>query len=118
MAYTLNGTTIRTPHQMSVGNSTQYAQQRTLSGNITRDHFGSNKQIWKLSYRNVQASEFTTINSIYQTYLSTSSPLTWSVSESNYTVSSTSVHIDIQERGFTVTGTDYLSDFDLILTEA
>lgn len=118
MSYTLNGSNIANPHRMSVGNSTQYAQQRTLSGNITRDHFGSNKQVWKLSYRNAQSSEFTTINAIYQTYLSTSSPVTWEVSETNYTVSSTNVHMDIAERGFSVQGTDYLSDFDVILTEA
>lgn len=118
MSYTLNGTNIRTPHKLTVGNNTQYAQQRTLSGNIGRDHFGSNKRIWRLSYHNVTAAEFSTIDTIYQTYLSTSSPLSWAVSETNYTVSSTNVHVDLMERGFSVGGTDYLSDFDLVLTEA
>jgi len=28
------------------------------------------------------------------------------------------VHIDLQERGFGVKGTDYISDFTLVLTEA
>lgn len=118
MSFVLNGTTIRTPSKMTVANNTQYAQQRTLSGNIGRDHFGSNKQVWKLSYRNIQPSEYAVISGIYSTYTTTSNPMTWAVTETNYTVSQTSVHVDLMERGFSVTGTDYISDFDLILTEA
>lgn len=103
---------------MTEDNSTQYAQQRTLSGSITRDHFGSNKRTWKLEYRNIQKTDFDTINAIYQTYLSTTSAVSWEVTETNYTISATTVHINLDSRGFTVGGEDYISDFTLVLTEA
>lgn len=116
--YTLDGTDIRAPSEFSEGNSTQVAQHRTLDGSIKRDYFGNNKKVWSLRYNNVNKTDYDTINTIYQSYLSTATAKTWVVSETNYTVSSTTVHIDLLQRGFSVKGSDYISDFDLILTEA
>lgn len=99
-------------------NNTQMAQQRTLDGSIRRDHFGTNKRCWELSYKNVKKSDYDTIKTIYDSYLATTSVKTWETTETNYTISQTSVHVDLIERGFTIRGTDYLSDFDLVLTEA
>lgn len=118
MAYTLSGTEIKAPNSMSESNSTQVAQHRTLQGNITRDFFGDNKKIWALNYKNCNKTDYDIINTIYLAYLSSGTAVTWVVDETNYTVSSTSVHVDLLQRGFSVKGTDYLSDFDLILTEA
>lgn len=118
MSYTLGGTPIRQPARMQEKNSTQYAQQRTLSGAIGRDYFGSNKRSWTLSYRNTNAADYAAIYALYSSYLSTGTALSWEVSEANYTVSATTVHVDLVDRGFTVGGEDYLSDFELILTEA
>lgn len=118
MPYILNGTTLRAPTNFDETNSTQVAQQRTLSGAINRDYFGSNKRVWTLNYENVQLADFTTINSLYQTYLSNATAQTWQVTETNYTVSSTNVHIDLLQRSFRIRGSDYLSNFTLILTEA
>lgn len=118
MSYTLNGTDIRPPSNMNEKNVTQYAQQKTLSGAVGRDYFGNNKRTWVLSYNNVNATDYSTINTIYQAYLSTGSAKSWAVSEANYTVTATTVHIDLLDRGFSTNGTDYLSSFDLILTEA
>lgn len=118
MSYLLNSTTIKAPNSMSVENSSQYAQQRTLQGDISRDYFGDNKRVWTLEYTNKQKTDFDTINNIYQTYLSTGTAVTWEVTETNYTVSQTTVHINLDERGFSVGGSDYISDFVLILTEA
>jgi len=118
MAYTLSGTSIRPPYQMQEHNDTQVAQVRTLSGTVARDYFGSNKRVWTLSYRNTNATDFATINTIYQNYLSTNTVVSWVVDETNYTVSSTNVHVDIRDRNFSTLGTDYLSEFTLILTEA
>lgn len=118
MSYILSGSTIRAPYSFDEENSTQVAQQRTLGGTIGRDYFGSNKRVWTLDYQNTKVTDFTTINTIYQTYLTTGTTVTWQVTETNYTVSSTRVHIDLLKRGFSVRGTDYLSEFTLILTEA
>lgn len=117
MAYILNGTTLRRPGTVDERNSTIMAQHRTLDGTISRDYMGSNKRVWILSYENTNATDYTTIRNIYDAYLSNAAAVTWEVTETNYTVSQTSVHIDLQERGFRVKGTDYLSDFDLVLTE-
>lgn len=118
MAYVLASTTIRAPQDLQEANSTQFAQQRTLNGTVARDFFGSNKRIWALSYRNVKKADYDTIYAIYAAYLSTASAVSWQVTETNYIVAATNVHVDLRDRGFRVGGSDYISDFDLILTEA
>lgn len=117
MSFTLAGSAIRRPNNMSEGNSTQYAANRTLSGSNTRDYFGSNKRVWTLSYENINATDFATILAIYQAFLANETAVSWAVTETNYTVTSTTVLVDLVERGFTVPGSSYLSNFDLILTE-
>lgn len=118
MAFVLSGTTIRAPYEVKETNSTQVAQNRTLSGAVSRDYFGSNKRVWELVYKNVKITDYATIKTIYDSYLSTGSTKTWAVTETNYTVASTNVHVDLQERDFNVRGSSYISDFTLILTEA
>lgn len=118
MAYILDGTEIRRPSSGGEQNSTQVAQVRTLSGAINRDYFGSNKRVWSYDFVNVNPTDYTTLQSIYTSYLTSGSAITWQVSEDNYTVSSTNVHIDLLERAFKVKGSSYLSDFTLVLTEA
>lgn len=117
MAYVLSGTSIRAPHQFDESNSTMVAQNRTLDGSISRDYFGSNKRVWVLEYNNVVPSEYTIIKSIYDTYLSTNTPVTWEVTETNYTIAETTVHISMDQRQFRTRGNDYISDFRLTLTE-
>lgn len=118
MAYILSGTTIGAPNTLSEKNDTQHAQQRTLSGSIGRDYFGSNKRVWELEYQNKQKATYDTIKTIYDAYLSAGSGVTWQVTETNYTIASTTVHVDLQDRGFSVGGESYISDFTLVLTEA
>ena len=118
MSFVLSGTTIKAPQSISETNNTQVSQIRTLGGNITRDYFGSNKRQWVMSYKVINSTDFTTINTIYQTYLSTGTTVSWEITEANYTVSSTLVHIDLAQRSFSTLGTDYLSEFTLTLTEA
>jgi hypothetical protein len=86
MGYILGGSTIKRPHSMDVGNNTQTAQNRTLSGSITRDQFGSNKRVWSLEYSNILPADFDTINNIYQTYLTNGTAQTWQITETNYTI--------------------------------
>lgn len=118
MAYILDGSTIRSPDSFKESNSTQVAQNRTLDGTISRDYFGDNKKVWVLDYKNTNKTQYDIINTIYSSYLSTATAKTWQITETNYAVASTNVHIDLLERGFGVKGEDYISDFTLILTEA
>jgi hypothetical protein len=118
MAYILDGSTIRSPNSIKESNSTQVAQHRTLDGSVSRDYFGDNKRVWVLDYQNVQKVSYDAIKTIYDAYLATATAQTWEITETNYTISQTSVHIDLLERGFSVKGEDYISDFTLILTEA
>lgn len=118
MAYILAGTTIRAPYEFGEKNSTQVAIQRTLDGSIHRDFFGSNKRVWELNYSNCKKADYDTIKAIYDSYLLLGTTKTWQVTETNYTISSTNVHVDLLERGFTVRGSDYISDFVLTLTES
>lgn len=117
MSFTLAGTDIKSPGAMQEGNSTQVAQNQALDGTISRDYFGSNKRMWVLTYRTIPKSDYDTINSIYQSYLSTGNPVTFVSTETNYVISQTNVHVDLQNRDFTYRGDQYLSDFTLILTE-
>ncbi len=116
--YILDGQTIRRPNQISEGNNTQVAQNRTVDGSVTRDFFGNNKRVWVYDCTNVQKADYDVIKAIYDSYLSTGSTKTWEVTETNYTISQVNVHVDLLERGFTIKGVDYLSDFTLTLTEA
>ena len=117
MAYILDGTEIRAPHEIGEANNTMVAQNRTLDGQINRDYFGSNKRTWVLSYNNVLPVEYSVIKTKHTTYLSSNTPVSFEVTEANYTVAATTVHINLDERGFRVRGEDYISDFRLILTE-
>ena len=117
--YTLNGTQIKNPQSITeTVDNIQYAQQRTLSGSINRDYFGSNKRIWKLTYQNIPKASYDTIKAAYDAYTATGSAVTWVSTETNYTIASTNVHINIDSRGFSVGGEDYISSFTLILSEA
>lgn len=118
MSYLLDSAEIRRPMNMEERNSTQFAQQRPLRGNVTRDYFGLNKRVWTLDYMNTPKTDYDTIKTIYDSYLSTGAAKTFSSTEASYTVSSISVHIDLTRRRFSVGGTDYISDFSLVLTEA
>jgi len=118
MSYLLDGTTIRSPQSFSESNNTQVAQNRTLDGSVSRDYFGDNKRVWTLDYSNTNKTAYDVIKAIYDSYLSTGTAKSWQVTETNYTISATTVHVDLVERGFSIRGTDYLSDFTLTLTEA
>lgn len=118
MSYLLDSSTIKAPTTMNEGNDTQVAENRALSGAKNRDYFGSNKRVWVLNYRNTKKADYDTIKTIYDSHLSTGDTKTWQVTETNYTIAETNVHIDLRQRSFSVGGEDYISDFDLILTEA
>lgn len=118
MSFILAGTNIRAPQTIDESNSTLMAQQRTLDGKVHRDYFGLSKRIWTLTYKNVNITDYTTMQAIYANYLATDTTQTWQITETNYTVNSTNVHVDLLDRQFNIPGSSYLSEFSLILTEA
>lgn len=117
MSFILDGTTIRRPIRIDESNSTQYAQQRALDGTISRDYMGDNKRKWTLDYEFTNPTDYNTIKAIYDAFQSTAEAVTWESTESSYTISETTVHVDLEVRAFNAKGSDYISDFTLILTE-
>lgn len=118
MSYLLNSTSIRRPTRMREDNSTQFAANRTMGGNNTRDYFGTNKKIWTLEYDNLNATDYGIINTLYQLYLTNEAPLPWQITEGLYACGLTNVLVDFQSRQFGIPGSSYLSNNTLILTEA
>lgn len=118
MAYLLDSTTIRRPMNVEETTVDQFAQQKTLSGAVARDYFGDTKRIWALDYANTQDGEYQTIKTIVDAYKSTNTTKSFEITETNYTIASTLCHLDLTRRRFSVGGTDYISDFTLIITEA
>lgn len=121
MAFVLAGSDIRRPTSLEETKTERFAQVQTLDGRIHRDYYNSlvgTKRVWVLSYENASASEYSAISTIYETYKNTDTVQTWEITETNYTVAETNVHIDLVKRSFDVPGSDYISSFQLILTEA
>lgn len=121
MAFVLAGTEIRSPISIEERTTERYAQVQTLDGRIHRDYYNSlvgSKRVWVLAYRNTQPSEYDTIKTIYETYKNTDTVQTWEITEANYTVAQTNVHLDLIERKFGTPGSDYISEFELVLTES
>lgn len=117
MAYILDSVSIRAPIELIEINSTQIAQHRVITGPIRRKFFGDNKRIWQLSYANSPKDDYDAIKTIYDSYLDTNTAKSWEITETNYTVASTNVHIDLLTREFNRSGPDYISDFVLLLVE-
>lgn len=118
MAYLLDGTTIRNPLNIEETTVDMYAQQKTLSGAVGRDYFGSTKRVWMLDFINTKPADYTTIKTIVDAYKSTVTTKTFQSTEANYLIASTACHLDLTKRRFSASGTTYISDFTLILTEA
>lgn len=117
MSFILAGSQIKNPQEISESNSTQVAVQRTIRGRVNRDYFGDNKRVWKLRYQNIKGSDYTVIAAIYASHLATGAAQTWQVTETNYTIAQTNVHVDLPDRDFSVRGDSYISDVELTLTE-
>jgi hypothetical protein len=118
MPYYLADDLIRSPSSLSEENNTQFAQNRTLDGGVTRDYFGNIKRVWTLNYDTVNKNDYFTIRAIYNNYLTAKNAINFEITEDNYTILQTQVFMDIPTRDFSVKGTDYLSNFTVTLTEA
>lgn len=117
MGYFLATSQIRAPNSMREENSMQFAQQRTLSGAVSRDYFGDIKRVWTLEYENVNKDDYFDLRSIYNDFLTNGDPVEWEITEDNYFINETFVHVDLLVRDFTTKGSSYISSFTLVLTE-
>lgn len=116
--YILENTVLRSPTSMKEERVRVAAYQRAISGNFQADEFNSGRRIWTLHYENVQKADFDTIFNLYQTYLSTEDPMDFEINQDNYPITATNVHLDLDQRDFSTAGAGYISQFDLVLTEA
>lgn len=94
-----------------------YVQQRPLVGDVNRAFFGSNKRTWVLAYENLPVSEYEVLKAIHDAYLLNGSTVSWEVTGNNYSVSETTVHVDLPLRDFKNQGIDYLSNIEVTLIE-
>lgn len=118
MSYSLDNTDIRAPNEMEETKLEQATENQVLVGNISRKNIGSVKRRWSLSYRNVNPEDYTVIANVYDSYLGDAETKTFEITEGEYTVGSANVHVDLISREISAPGTSFVSDFDLILTEA
>jgi hypothetical protein len=84
----------------------------TIDGTSKRD-ITARKWQYLLEYKNISTTDANTIYTIYN--LQTT--VTWQVTETNFTVSSRDVHVDISPRQYFTHGSDYLVNLILTLTE-
>lgn len=116
--YILENVAIKSPTTMVEEKIRTAVYRRALSGRVVADEFNSGKRIWTLHYENMQKSDFDAINNLYQSYLQDEDPMDFQIFEDNYPVAQTEVHLDLNEREFSTAGSGYLSEFNLVLTEA
>lgn len=118
MSYLLDGAAIRAPHNIEELTDDIFVQHTTLDNTRSRDYMGTTKRRWALDYINTKPSDYDTIKTIWDSYKANAQAKTFQSTETNYTIASTNVHIDLTQRTFSVGGDTYISDFTLVLTEA
>lgn len=117
MPYYLDGTQIRAPYSFEEVITNQYAQNKTLDGSVNRDYFGDLKRIWTLEFKTMKKADYIVLRTIYNDYLTNFTAKHWETTEDNYTITQTTVHLNMDSRSFSIRGYEYLSDVTLVLTE-
>ena len=111
MAYILNGTTLKSPTTFDRETIESSVKHNLLTGRTVKD-IRNRKDRFILTFQYLSAAERNAIINIWQ--LETC--VTFEVTETNLTIASTDVHVEIPERGY-LKGGDYREFFTLILTE-
>jgi len=130
MAYLLDETIIKRPSNIRKEPIEVAADHITISGKTKRDitarkyryilSYGKTKRDitarkyrYILSYKNISKTDADTLVTIYNQ----KAVVTFQSTEANFPVSLRNVHVDIGDRDYLYPGSDYLSTFNLILTE-
>jgi hypothetical protein len=112
MAYILDGTTIKSPRALREAPLNIETEHQTISGDTKKD-ITARKMRYILFYENILKTDADTIFSIYDQ----KAVVTFQVTDTNKTISSRNVHVDVSGREYATLGTSYLVTFNLILTE-
>lgn len=112
MAYLLDSTTIKSPNSFKREQIEIGVEHTSIDGE-TRKSITKRKERFILTYENLTQSDASTIISIWNQ----EETVDFESTETNNTISATSVHVDIKNRDYRHRGTSYLESFDLILTE-
>lgn len=112
MSYVLGAVTLPRPHSFERQPIEKSAIVVTLNNTHKKDITGRKEQ-YILGYKMLTQDEVSSILS--ERDLDT--PRNFSVSETNLTISSTSVLIQVDRRIYATAGPDYLEDLTIILTE-
>lgn len=112
MSYVLGGTTLPNPHGFSRESIESSTSHESISGVLSKD-IKNRKERFILTYRFLTQSQVTAITDAFN-QLTT---LTFSMSDGDLTIGSTTVHVDLKRRSYNTKGTEYREDLDVILTE-
>lgn len=112
MSYILGGTTLPQPKK-AVRNFIETAVENLRNNGTTTKNTINRKEQFVLSYQNLTRSVANSILSLYEQ----DAAIDFESTESNFTVATTAVLVDISSRIYPPTGTEYRQDMDLILTE-
>lgn len=112
MGYTLGSITLPNPVSLSREHVETSVANITINGTTFKD-ITNRKERYILSFVNLTQAEIGNIMSEYnmQTHRN------FVVSETNLTINSTQVHIDIASREYNSKGIEYREDITLVLTE-
>lgn len=112
MSYTLGDTTLPTPVNFSRKYIETGSKVTTLDGTTSQDIM-NRKEEYVLEFKNLTQAEVGNILSEYNLQTTRN----FAVSETNLTISSTPVHIDITGREYNAKGNEYREDLVMVLTE-
>lgn len=112
MAYILNGTTLKNPIDFQRAPIKVGKENISLTGKTTED-IRNQKERYTLVFEALSAAERNAIVAIYELQAA----VTFEVTETNLTIASTNVIVDIESARTYIKGGDYLENLTLNLTE-
>src|SRR3990167_8891547 len=108
MAWVLGGGTLPTPHEFKRAQIELSAAHESITGIMSKD-IKNRKERFMLAFRFLTQSEVTSILAIYNTL----TVVAFYVSDGSLSISSTDVHMVLNERFYNTPGSEYREDFEI-----
>ena len=115
MAYSLGGSTIKSPNSVNEKIDTQASTKLSINNDRYKDITGSQKKIWVLSWGFLSPTNYATIKTVFDDHITNGTTKAFVVNETNLTINAT-VNIEFGRMEY-IKGGSYYSIFELILTE-
>ena len=115
MAYSLGGSTIKSPNSVAEKIDTQASTKLSINNDRYKDITGSQKNTWVLRWGFLSPTDYATIKTVFDDHITNGNTKVFAVNETNLTITAT-VNIDFRKRDY-IKGGSYYSIFELILTE-